>query len=150
MAVVEINSDLITDQRFDQNPPDPNRARGRPVVAVGTVANLVSDSAGSLYHLCDLPADAILSSGTVFSTAAWGFLTVQVGTKTLPTALINAARGALISPIIACDSKHGLPAWQQLGLAAQPANNLIELWANGPAAATIAGSMPFEVHYRTR
>ena len=146
-VVSRVPSDLITDQRLDQNPPDPARARGRPVKVKGTVANLSTDSANSTYVLARIPADAILKDGTWFSTAAWGYATVRIGTTANPSALLNAAKAAIMTPIARGDANHGKPAWQQLGMAAAPTDNVIEIIATGPAAATGAGSMPFEIEY---
>jgi len=145
--VLRVASDLIVDPRLDQNPPDPARARGRPVKVKGTIANGATDSATSTYVLARIPADAILKDDTWFSTAGWGFATVQVGIPGNPTALINAAKAAVMTPIARGDAKHGLPAWQQLGLAAAPTDNMIEIIATGPANAAGAGTMPFELSY---
>lgn len=141
-------SDLITDARLDQNPPDPAKARGTVHVIAGTMTNLADDDSGSTFLLCQIPANAILDSNTKFSSAAAGYATIRVGTRASATALLNAAKAAILSPIVMGDAKHGLPAWQQLGLAAAPDNNMIDLMFTAGANATGAGSMPFEVWYR--
>lgn len=141
-------SDLITDQRFDQNPPDPAKARGVLHVIAGTMTNLVDDDSASTFLLCQIPANAILDSNTKFSSAAAGYATIRVGTRANPVALLNAAKAAILSPIIMGDAKHGLAAWQQLGLAAAPDGNVIDLMFTAGANATAAGTMPFEIWYR--
>lgn len=141
-------SDLITDPRLDQNPPDPAKARGVLHVIAGTMTNLADDDSGSTFLLCQIPANAILDSNTKFSSAAAGYATIRVGTRANATALLNAARAAILSPITMGDAKHGLAAWQQLGLAAAPENNLIDIMFTAGANATGAGSMPFEIWYR--
>lgn len=146
-VVSRVVSDLITDPRFDQVPPDPARAKGRPYKTCGTVANGASDSATSTYILARIPADCILKDDTWFSTAGWGFATVQVGVVGNPTGLINAAKATVMTPIARGDAKHGLPAWQQLGLSSPPTNNVLEIIATGPANATGAGTMLFELAY---
>ena len=141
-------SDLITDQRYDQNPPDPAKARGILHVIAGTMTNLADDDSGSTFLLCQIPANAILDSNTKFSTAAAGYATIRVGTRANATALYTGAKAAIISPIVMGDAKHGLPAWQQLGFAAAPEGNTIDLMFSAGANATGAGTMPFEIWYR--
>lgn len=152
MAVVLVNSDLITDQRLDQNPPDPSRARGRLIVAQGTVANAASNSTLSMYHLCDLPADCIPDPLTRFDVTNWGYAGVRVGTKTNVTALINQTKATenIIDPFVMFDANFGLPLWQALGLSACPADNQISLYAHAVAGAVGAGSMNFYFAYMYR
>ncbi|RWR32519.1 hypothetical protein D2T31_00610 [Sinirhodobacter populi] len=152
MPVVSKVSNLVTDRINNIPNADPELVRGRPVVATGTVANAVDDSAGSTYHLVDIPAHAILDSRTAFAVTNWGFATVQIGTLEDPDALISVAKsaGATVAPIAFGDAKHGLPAWQVLGYAAEPSDGIVSLYAYGPANAAGAGSMLFEIHYRAR
>lgn len=152
MAVVEVKSNLVGDNLTNTVPADPELVRGRPIVATGTVANAADDSAGSMYHLVDVPAYAILDSRTAFDVENWGFATVSIGTKDDADALISVLKSAgnTVSPITFGDANHGLPLWQVLGLAAEPASGVISLYAHGPANATGAGAMPFEIHYRAR
>ena len=147
--VVRLNkpSDLITDQRFDQNPPDPAKARGPIHVIRGTMTNLADDDSGSTFLLCQIPANAILDSNTKFSSATAGYATIRVGTRANAVALLNVAKAAILSPIVMGDAKHGLAAWQQLGLAAAPDGNIIDLMFSAGANATGAGTMPFEIWY---
>jgi hypothetical protein len=147
MAVVLSQSDLFTNPRFDQISPDPAKVNGRGHVITGTVTHGATDSLGSLYKLATVPADAILGSNTTFVAAGSGFATTQIGTKSAPTALVNAAK-ATHTPNAIGDANHGLPLWQQLGMTAPPASNMIDLYQYAPAAATGAGSMKFEIHYR--
>jgi hypothetical protein len=141
-------SDLITDQRFDQNPPDPARARGVLHVIAGTMTNLADDDSGSTFLLCTIPANAILDSNTRFSSATAGYAQIRIGTRANPVALLNAARAAVLSPVAFGGAMHGLAVWQQLGMAAQPDTAMIDLMFTANANATGAGTMPFEVWYR--
>jgi hypothetical protein len=142
-------SDAITDARLDQNPQDPARQRGRAVVVTFTAANIIDDDSGSTFYLCDIPADAILDRATSFFVTNWGYATVNVGTRSAPTAFFTGLRTAnIINPITIGDTRHGLPAWQQLGLSAAPADNNISLFCHAPANATVAGSLRGEVVYR--
>jgi hypothetical protein len=149
MPVVEKTSDIINNMRLQEAPPDPSRARGRPVVATFTVANAADDFLGSRFLLVRLPSFVILDSRTAFKADTWGFATTQIGTRANPTALLNAARAALHQPIAFGDARHGQPLWQALGLAADPGGE-IELFAYAVANATGAGTMRGEIHYRTR
>lgn len=150
MAIVKGKSDLIADVAAGDVPPDPARARGRSICATFNLANLSTDSSGSMYHLADIPADAILDSRTAFQVQNWGFATINIGTRgdidALGTVLKSA--GNVYSPVAFGDAKHGLPLWQALGLAAAPENNVISLYAHASANATGAGSMKGEIHYR--
>lgn len=153
MAVVNLTSDLITSGGWGDNGVDPAKARGRPIVAVGNVANGASDSSGSTYHLADLPADCILQPETILKVDAWGFAQVVIGTLTDTDALLDVARSAATtqSPVtFGAAGSHGLPLWQVLGMAAPPANNVISLYAHSEAGATGAGSMPFRFVYLHR
>lgn len=144
---LNVGSDLITDPRLDQNPPDPAKARGVMKCIRGTMTNLSTDSAASTYLLCQIPANAILDARTAFSTAGAGFATIQVGTRSNATALYTGAKAAVINPIAMGDAKHGLAAWQQLGLTAPPEGGMIDLIFTAAANATGAGTMPFEIWF---
>lgn len=152
MPVVKGQSDLIPNRATGTGNPDPEKARGRPIVAAGLVVNAATDSALSKYHLIDLPAEAILDPLTCFGVDAWGYATVSIGTETDPDALISVAKvaGAVVSPITRLGAQHGKAIWEVLGLAAVPKSGVVSLWAHGPANATAAGRMPFEIHYRFR
>jgi hypothetical protein len=152
MPVVKKKSDLFADRSLDQVVPDPARARGRPICATFTVTNAADDSSGSTYHLCDIPADAILDSRTAFQVQNTGFAAIRVGTLGDVDALVAVLKSAgnVVSPVAFGDAKHGLPAWQALGLAAAPENGVISLYQHAIANATGAGSMKGEVHYRFR
>lgn len=150
MPIVKGKSDLIADQRPLANIPKAERARGRPIVAAGTVAHLATDLATSKYLLAEIPADAIFDPRTAFKSDTWMTgANIKIGTETDDDALYTGAKGANIQPIAFGDAKHGLPAWQVLGLAARPDTNVISLWLHAPADATGAGSAKFEIHYRT-
>lgn len=152
MPIVNKKSDLFADRSLDEVVPDPARARGRPICATLTVANAADDSNTSSYHLCDIPADAILDSRTAFQVQNWGFAAIRIGTKTDVDALVSVLKSAgnVVNPITFGDAKHGLPAWEALGLSAPPESGIIGLYAHAIANATGAGSMKGEVHYRFR
>lgn len=151
MAVVNVNSDLFPASGAVNTAVDPQRARGGLRSAHFTIANAATDSSGSAYKLCTIPADAILAKSGEMRTDTWGFATVNLGTlASAPTALATAARGAattLLAPQTAALDCVGQAAWQQLGLAAAPANNQIEIYAFASAAATGAGSMNGHIDY---
>lgn len=151
MAVVHIKSDLTATAASPASAavPDPARARGRIVVAAGTVTHSATDTAASIYHLADIPADAILDKSTAFKTDTWNMgANVGIGTKTDNDALFTGAKGAALAPVAFGDAKHGLPLWQVLGLAAAPESNVIGIYLHGLANATLAGSAKFEIAYR--
>lgn len=152
MAVVSVKSNLVTDTVNNIPNADPEYVRGRPVIATGTVANAATDSSGSKYHLIDIPAHALLDSRTAFDVENWGFATVSIGTETDVDALTSVLKSAgnTVSPVAFGDANHGKPIWEILGLAAEPASGIVSLYAHAIADATGAGSMPFEIHYRTR
>ena len=145
MPVVNKKSDLFGAD------VDPAKARGRPIVATFNVVNAADDSALSTFLLARIPSEAILAPSTAFQVQNWGFATVNIGTLTGVTALgtIPKATGPVYQPIIFGDARHGLPLWEQLGLAANPGGT-IDLYAHAPAAAVAAGSMKGEIHYRFR
>lgn len=151
MAVVNGRSNLIPDHYAGEIAPDPEIARGRPIVATGIVTNGAADSNLSMYHLADLPADCILDPRTIFDVENWGFAQVVIGTKTDTDALVDVARSAATSkaPIVFGDANHLKRLWEVLGLAESP-GGLIGIWAHAEAGATGAGNMPFEFHYRWR
>lgn len=132
--------------------PDPEQVRGKPVVCTGTVTNTATDSASSTYHLCDVPAEAILGHNTGFGVSGWGFADIRIGTLTDNDALVTVAKaaGATVFPITQFGATHGKRLWEVLGLAAPPKDGMISLYAHAIAAATGAGKMDFEIHYRWR
>lgn len=152
MAVVSAYSNLVTDPTTGTKNADPEYRRGRPVIATGTVANAATDSSGSKYHLVDIPAHALLDPRTAFAVAGWGFATVSIGTETDVDALVQVLKSAgnTVTPAAFGDAKHGVPIWQILGMTAEPASGIVSLYAHAIANATGAGSMKFEIHYRTR
>jgi len=151
MAVETGSSDLIHDYYdMESYAPDPVQARGRLVIATGTVANAAADSNLSKYHLVDLPSNCILHFDTFFDVAADGFAQIVIGTETDTDALVDVAKsaGALHSPIAKGDANHGKRLWEVLGLAKDPGGN-IGLWKHAEADAAAAGNMPFQIHYIT-
>lgn len=149
MAVVSGQSDLIHDN-FDVllDPPDPEVAKGRLVLATGTLENAASDSNGSKYELARIPANALMHEGTFFDVQAWGFAQVVIGTETDTDAMLDVAKSAanIQQPIAIGDANHGKRLWEILGLSENPGGN-ISLWAHAEANATGAGSMPFRIAY---
>ena len=152
MAVVSTTSDLYSnDFDFNAITPNPERSRGKNTCATFTATNTATDSALSKYKLCSLPSDCILDSRTAFLVSGWGFADIRIGTFSDPAALVSVLKsaGATVVPVAFGDQKHGLPLWQALGMAANPTGE-IDLYAHAIAAATGAGSMKGEVHYRYR
>lgn len=151
MSIVKGFSDLIV-SGFDVVEPDPARARGEIVVATGRVNNAAGDLSGSSYHLVDIPADALFDPRTAFQVQNWGYAGIRIGTEDDIDALVSVAKadGNVVSPVVQFDAKHGKPAWEVLGYEARPKSGWVSLYAHGPANATGAGHMLFEVHYRFR
>lgn len=152
MSVVSKFSNLVTDRANNIPNADPEFVRGRPVIATGIISNAADDSAGSTYLLAEIPAHALLGTGTAFDVENWGFATIQIGTLDDPDALTSVLKSAgnTVSPVAFGDAKHGKHLWEVLGMAAEPASGQIALYVTGPANATAAGSMPFALHYITR
>jgi len=149
MAIVSGKSDLIHDFTDPTSTaPDPQQARGRIVVAVGTVANLASDSDTSMYHLADIPSIAILLPDTFFDVTNDGFAQIVIGTKSDTDALVDQTKATenVVSPIAQGDANHGAQLWEALGLAEDPGGN-ISLWKHAEADAAGAGSTKFAIWY---
>lgn len=149
MAVVNNTSDLIHDYLDDASvAADPVQARGRVIKSTGTVANATTDSNLSNYHLVDLPSDCMMDQDTFFKVDGWGFAQIVIGTLTDTTALVNQTKitAAIVSPFGQGDANHGKRLWEALGMAADPGGN-ISLYAHAVAAATGAGTMPFQAAY---
>lgn len=152
MAVVKALSNLIANYAIDYHGEDPEVARGRPIVATGTVTNAASDSLGSSYHLVDLPASCLIDPRTAFLVSGWGFAQVNIGTATDIDALTTVAKAtnATVAPVVFGDATHGKRLWEVLGLPALPKEPMIGIYAHASAAATAAGSMKFAFHYLFR
>lgn len=149
MAVVNGKSDLIHDYLDpDSVQVDPVQARGRLIVATGTLTNEASDSNLSKYKLAEIPSSAILMPGTFFDVENDGFAQIVIGTETDTDALVDVARSAaaIHKPIAEGDANHGKRLWEVLGLAEDPRSN-ISLWKHAEAGATGAGTMLFAIHY---
>lgn len=151
MAIEHVKSNLIADYLDRDTPPDPAWARGRPIVAIGTVANGASDSSGSTYHLADLPSDCLLDDSTAFDVENWGFAAIRIGTRDDVDALVAVLKSAGNTATCKAfgDANHGKMLWEQLGLAADPGGK-IGIYAHAIAGATGAGSMPFRIAYLFR
>ena len=150
MAVVTGKSDLIHDPMISGSvPADPQRARGRIIVAMGTLANLATDSNGSKYHLADLPAEAILLPQSFFDVENDGFAQIVIGTETDTDALVDQTKATenTVTPIAQGDANHGKPLWELLGLAEPPKSGMIGIWKHAEADAAGAGNMPFAFYY---
>lgn len=151
-TVVNVKSSLF---KPDADPlgaePLPELARGRPIIAMGTVANGVGQLSGSRYHLANLPSDCILLPATFFKVDTWGFADIRIGTFSDPAALLSVLRSAaaIQQPIVNGDARHGQPLWQALGLAANPGGE-IGLFYHAIATATGAGTSRFAIHYAYR
>lgn len=148
MAVVTSNSDLYRDDLSTDNPVEAMRLKGVLRASIGSVANLATDSSGSMYKLGEIPSYAILSEDTFFDVENWGFAQVVIGTKTDTDALLDVARSAATtqSPIAIGDANHGKRFWEVLGLAADP-GGVIPLYAHAEAGATGAGTMLFRLAF---
>jgi hypothetical protein len=148
MAVVNTKSNLFGDYLAGTDNPDPELARGRAIMATGSVSNGATDSNLSTYKLASLPSNCILGSRTLFDVENWGFATVNIGTKDDIDALITIAKasGNTVTPVVFGDAKHGKRLWEVLGLAADP-GGMIDLYAHASADATGAGAMPFQFEY---
>jgi hypothetical protein len=151
MAVVNTKSNLYGDYLAGIDNPDPELARGRPIMATGTVSNGATDSNLSTYKLASLPSNCILADRTKFDVENWGFATVNIGTKDDIDALITVLKSAgnTVTPVVFGDAKHGKRLWEVLGLAADP-GGMIDIYAHASAGATGAGSMPFQFEYLFR
>lgn len=148
MAVVHLKSNLFGDYLAGIDNPDPELARGRPIMATGSVENGSSDSSLSTYKLASLPSNCILGDRTKFDVENWGFATVNIGTLTDVDALITIAKssGNTVTPVVFGDAKHGKRLWEVLGLASDP-GGVIDIYAHASAGATGAGAMPFQFEY---
>lgn len=144
MAIVNAKSDLFRDELTGGDYPDYSRVAGRVHFAQGTITNAATDSSGSTYKLCAVPANAILNWETFFDVENWGFAAVRIGTLTDVDALVSALVSAATSqsPIVKGDANHGKALWEVLGLAENPGGEIM-LYAHAIADATGAGSMPF-------
>lgn len=128
---------------------DPAKARGGQYVAIDTIANALTDSVGSKYLLARLPSECILDERTQFKVDTWGYANIRIGTLTDPAALVSQTRatGTTVTPIVFGDAKHGLPLWQQLGMAADPGGE-IGIYAHGLVAIPdVAGTMRFRLSH---
>ncbi|MEO1637774.1 MAG: hypothetical protein AAFU41_00835 [Pseudomonadota bacterium] len=149
MPIVTGTSDLIQDYLAETpNKPDPVQARGRAVYATGTITNAADDENTSMYHLIDIPSDAILLPDTFFDVTNDGFAQIVIGTKSDTDALVDQtkATGNIVTPVAQGGASHGLRLWQVLGMAENPGGN-IALYKHAEANATAAGSTKFQIVY---
>lgn len=149
--IEEGKSDLIHDRfAVDSYPASPQNARGRIILATGTLANTAAALSSSTYHLADLPSNCLLHHDTFFDVENDGFAQIVIGTKTDTDAFVDVARSAgnIVSPIAQGDVNHGKELWEILGFAADP-GGVISLYKHAEADATGAGTMPFQIAYIT-
>ncbi len=151
MPIVNNRSTIVTDPRLTEPGPDPAFARGDMTVASFSVAAALTDSSGSRYYLLDVPSDCILDFGTTFKVDLWAYADIRIGTRTDPAALASLLRsaGAIVTPLVQFDAKWAKPAWQQLGMAADP-RSPIGIYAHAIAAPTVAGTLFGNVRYLFR
>lgn len=149
MSVVSKTSNLVRDLT-DPDPlaPDPLEARGRLILATGTVTNAADDSTGSKYHLIDLPSHVILHEDTFFDVENDGFAQIVIGTEVDTDALVDQTKvtESMITPVAAGDALHGKRLWEVLGFPKDP-HGTIGIWKHAEANAAGAGSMPFRIAY---
>lgn len=148
MPVREKNSDVFRDQIAGGAVPDAARTNGRVTHIIGTVANAADDDSGSLFHLCDVPAGAILHEDTFFDVTNDGYAAIRIGTRTDVGALVSVLKSAgnEVLPVVRGGANHGLALWQRLGLAKNP-GGFIQLYKHAIANATGAGSTRFRISY---
>lgn len=149
MSIVKILSNLIRDPSVaDSYAPDPLEARGRLIIATGTVENGADDSSGSMYHLADIPSHVLLHEDTFFDVENDGFAQIVIGTETDTDALVDQTKATedLITPISQGDAFHGKRLWEVLGFSEDP-RRMISLYKHAEADAAAAGSMPFRIAY---
>lgn len=148
MAIVNVKSNLYRDEMAGGAVLDALVVRGVIRRATGKVFNAATDSSGSVYRLIKLRSDVILTTGTFFHNAAWGFATTQVGVVGDADALFTKTTSATTteSPITGIEAVSGQRLWQQLGMASDPKGQ-IELVATAAANATGAGDMPFAIEW---
>lgn len=146
MPVVNLKSNLYRNPQLLERIVDPKLLKGRPSYATGSVAAAMTDSVLSTYLLAELPSDGLMSHETAFHVLNWAYATVNIGTKTNPTALGTVARitAPIFQPIAFGDARHGLELWLALGLAVDP-GGLIGIYAHAPAAPTVAGPLKFQI-----
>jgi hypothetical protein len=153
MAVVNVSSNLYPVKGSPTTSLDPQFTKGRPVIVNGTITNLSTDNTLSKYKMVDIPSHAILLPQSYFDVTNWGFATINIGTLANAVALVNVLKSAGNIHVPAAIAAGGASAtkmlWDALGLAADPGGN-ITLYANGPANATGAGSMKFQIWYADR
>ncbi|KRS15659.1 hypothetical protein [Roseovarius indicus] len=147
MAVVEGKSNLIHDYLDSTSePPSPAAQQGEYRALTGTVANASSDSSGSMYHLADVPSDAIVHEDTFFDVENWGFAQIVIGTREDTDALVDQtlATENTVTPFAVGDANHGKTWWEALGMSEDPGGE-IGIYIHAEAGATGAGSMPFRI-----
>ncbi|MBU2867016.1 hypothetical protein [Pacificibacter marinus] len=149
MGIVALLSNLIKDfSDVDGVGPDPCEARGRLVIATGTISNEADDSDTSTYHLCDIPSYALLDPSTFFDVTSDGFAAIAIGTLTDSTAFVDQTQATenLITPVAQGGADHGKRLWEVLGLSEDP-GGMIGIYKHAAADAAGAGSMPFRLAY---
>lgn len=154
MAIVDMKSDAF-DSFADLQLAvvDPIRNRFMMRGAIGSVANLATDSDTSLYRLWRMPSRAILRPETKVDLQEWGFAAATLGLAEADGATLTEAGllgsvtvsglAAPSEPIAIFGAKWGLPVWEQAGLAADP-GGLVDVIIGTAAGAAGAGSAKFD------
>lgn len=151
MAIRNVKSSVFGLSGATYTPPNAAARDGKVRHIAGTVANLLADNSGSRYHLFTLPATAIILPQSLIRTDNWGFAQAIVGCVGFTTGLLNVAKatggagGNALATIFA--SKWAQPLWQQLGMAAAPAQSMIDIEAFTIADATVAGTLSFDIWF---
>lgn len=148
MPIRQKKSDVFRDQLAGGAVPDASRTNGRIEHIIGTATNAIDDDSGSSFHLCDVPAAAILHEDTFFDVQNTGYAAIRIGTRTDVDALVAVLRSAgnEVLPVARGDANHGRPLWQHLGLPENP-GGFIGLYQHAIANATAAGNMPFRISF---
>lgn len=146
MPVENLKSTIIPQRHTDAPSPDPIMTAGIVRVATGQVDNAADATAGSAYHLIDLPSACIIDPSSFFVIDTWGFASVRIGTSDANDGLISVARstGPVARPVADGDANFDKRLWEVLGLAEDP-GGFVSLFAYGIAAATAAGSLKFRL-----
>lgn len=157
MAIVDTSSDALPARGADNSwgLVDPIRSRALLRAAIGTVANLSTDSSGSLYRLARIPSRAILRPESQLDLNNWGYAAATLGLAAergglltanglATTITIASLSGALTTPIAKFGAKWGKPVWEQAGLSADP-GGLVDVVIATAANAAGAGVATFDL-----
>lgn len=122
----------------------------------GSISVANGDSATSVFHICDIPSDAvILPDSTLYHTAVSGLTDLDIGfSEPAAAAADNLADGLNVSSagtksVVASVAVADLhkPAWQIAGFTTQPSPRQLRLIATMKADAGAAGTLHFDIGY---